>query len=367
MVALRSLGRRHASRRRTAAYHGDVRALILHGPGDLRLEEVPAPVPGPGEVVVVVTVALTCATDAKMMGAGAHPALGPLPAALGHEVCGVVAEVGEGVAGPRAGDGVVVANSAPCDACDVCRAGRPNLCPRIVHLTGAFAERLRVPAPIVARNTHHLPAGLPPEIAAMAEPLACALHTAEGCRVDGRRVLVLGGGVQGAMLAGLLAMRGGRVHLADPRPERRERALRFGAHEVHDAPRDDGAVAALRARLPGGRGADLVVEAVGRPEAWRAAVGLARPGGEVVLHGGLPAGQEVALPAGPLHYSELTVRGSYHHTPRAFAGALDILSRGVLPVRELLRAPITLDQVPGALTASRGEKHPVRPSAATCG
>jgi L-iditol 2-dehydrogenase len=339
-----------------------VRALILHGPGDLRLEEVDDPVPGPGEAVVAVTVALTCATDAKMMAAGAHPALGPLPAPLGHEMCGVVEAVGEGVRGLRAGDAVVVANSAPCGACADCRAGRPNLCPHLVYLTGAFAERVRVPAAIVARNVHPLPPGLAPELAAAAEPLACAVHTAASCGPgSGREVLVLGGGVQGALLAGLLSGRGDRVHLADPRPARRDRARRFGADVVHDAPRDDGAALALRAALPGRRGADLVVEAVGRPQAWRAAVLLARPGGEVVLHGGVPAGGVVDLPAHALHYSEVTVRGSYHHTPDAVARALDLLSRDVLPVAGLLNEPVTLAQVAEVLTVSRGEKHPVRP------
>ena len=150
----------------------------------------------------------------------------------------------------------------------------------------------------------------------MAEPLACALHTAGRCGAGpGDLVLVLGGGVQGQLLTGALAARGCRVHVADPHPERRERALRFGAAATHEAPRDDAAAAALRRALPGGRGAAAVVEAVGRPEAWRAAAALARPGGEVLLHGGCPPGGEVALPTGPLHYQELTLRGSYHHTP----------------------------------------------------
>ncbi len=339
-----------------------MRAVILHGPGDVRVDEVPAPEPGPGEVVVATLAALTCATDAKMAAAGAHPALGPLPAGLGHELAGEVVLVGEGATGVVPGDRVVVANSAPCDACPECAAGRPSLCRHITYLTGAFAERVRVPAPIVRRNLQALPAGLAPELAAAAEPFACAVHTADGCGpAGGREVLVLGGGVQGTLLAGLLAGRGDRVHLADPRPERRARALRFGADAVHDAPRDDDAAAALAGALPGGRGADLVIEAVGRPQAWRAAVLLARPGGTVVLHGGLPAGAEAALPAAPLHYAELVVRGSYHHTPDAFARAVGLLAGGALPVAELLRDPIGLDGVADALTASRGEKHPVRP------
>ena len=334
---------------------------MLHGAGDLRLEDVPDPRPGPGEIVVEVLAALTCATDAKMVRVGAHPALGPLPAPLGHEVAGVVAEVGEGVRRPAVGDRVVVANSAPCGECADCRAGAPNLCPRIVYLTGAFAERLRVPAAIVARNLHPLPPGLAPEAAAFAEPLACALHSARRCGpVGGRDVVVLGGGVQGQLLTLLLAREGARVWLADPHPDRRERALRLGAVAAHEAPRDDRA--ARRLAEAAGRAPDLVVEAVGRPQAWRAAVALVRPGGTVLLHGGCPVGSSVELPTERLHYSEITVRGSFHHTPDAFALALDMLAGGEIPVGEFLREPIALEQVPGALTDSPGVKHPVSPS-----
>ena len=337
-----------------------MRALILHGAGDLRLDEVPDPRPGPGEVVVRVDAALTCATDAKMVRAGAHPALGPLPAPLGHEVAGTVLGVGAGVAWPAAGDAVVVANSAPCGACRPCREGRPNLCESIVHLTGAFAELLLVPAPIVARNTLAQPGGLAPPVAAMAEPLACALHSAGRCTAGpGEAVLILGGGVQGQLLAGALARRGCRVHVADPHPDRRARALRFGAEAAHEAPRDAGAVAALRRAMPGGRGAGTVVEAVGRPEVWRAAVALARPGGEVLLHGGCPPGSEVTLPTGPLHYEELTLRGSYHHTPDAVRAALDLLAAGALPFTELLGEPVGLAEVPRVLAEERGAKRPV--------
>jgi L-iditol 2-dehydrogenase len=339
-----------------------VRALILHGPGDLRLEEVPDPAAGPGEVVVRVDAALTCATDAKMLRAGAHPALGPLPAPLGHEVAGTVLEVGDGVAWPAVGDAVVVANSAPCGDCGACREGRANLCESIVYLSGAFAERLRVPAAIVARNTLPRPPPLEPPLAAMAEPLACALHAAALCGAGpGDIVLVLGGGVQGQLLTGVLAGRGVRVHVADPHPDRRARALRFGAEAAYEAPRGPEGVAALRRAVPGGRGADAVVEAVGRPDTWRAAAALARPGGEVLLHGGCPPGSEVTLPTGPLHYEELTLRGSYHHTPDAVRAAVGMLAKGALPFPELLGEPIGLGDVPRVLAEERGAKRPVLP------
>ncbi len=178
-----------------------MRAVMLHGPGDLRVQDVADPAPGPGEVVVRVLAAVTCATDAKMAAAGAHPALGPLPASLGHEVAGVVEAAGDGVAWPRPGDAVVVANSAPCGACRPCRERRPNLCTDLTYLTGAFAELVRVPARITARNVHALPEGMDPAVAATAEPLACAIHSAgRAGDVAGRVVLVLGGGFQGLSL-----------------------------------------------------------------------------------------------------------------------------------------------------------------------
>jgi L-iditol 2-dehydrogenase len=339
-----------------------VRALILHGPGDLRLEEVADPAPGPGEVVVGVASALTCATDAKMMRLGRHPALPPPPAPFGHEAAGTVVAVGPGAGGVRPGDRVVVANSAPCDACFYCRRGRPGLCEDIVYLTGTFAERLLVPARIVARNLMALPDGLAPERGAMAEPLACAVRTAERSAAGpGDEVAVLGGGVQGQFMAALMAARGCRVTLCDPHPERRERALRFGASATRDAPRDADGAARVRRTMNGGRGADVVVEAVGRPETWELAVALARPGGEVNFHGGCPAGSAVTLPTGPLHYEELRVQGSYHHSPTALRRALALLAEGAAPYEELVGAPVGLEEVPDVLAAGSGEKRPVIP------
>ncbi len=338
-----------------------MRALVLHGPDDVRLEEVPVPEPGPGEVVLSVTRALTCATDAKMLRQGHHPALPPLPAPLGHEACGVVVAMGTGVVGVREGDVVVVANSAPCGDCPPCRRGRPSLCESIVYLSGAFAEYVRVPARIVGRNLLPLPDGLDPARAAMVEPLACAVRGVERVEAGpGDEVVVLGGGVQGTLITGLLAARGCRVTLCDPHADRRERGIRFGAVRAMDAPRDAGAIEAVRGAHGEGRGPDAVVEAVGRPGAWEAAVALARPGGEVLLYGGCAPGTTVTLPTFPMHYAELVIRGSYHHTPAAVREALAHLAAGDAPYGDLIAGEITLEQVPAILRAGSGDKHPVR-------
>jgi L-iditol 2-dehydrogenase len=338
-----------------------MRALILHGSGDLRLEDVPVPIPAPGEVVLAVEYAMTCATDAKMLRNGRHPALPDPPAPFGHEATGRIASVGDRVDGFAVGDAVVVANSAPCGECFYCRRGRPSLCESLVYLSGAFAERLRVPARIVATNMLHRPEGLDPRLAPMIEPLACAIRGVERSEAgEGDNVVILGGGVQGQFLTACLARRGCRVVVCDPHPERRELALRFGAHRTVDAPRDPDGVRAVVSGTPGGRGADVVFEAVGRPETWEAAVALARPGGEVNLYGGCPVGSSVTLPTEPLHYGELRIQGSYHHTPEAVRAALDMLTAGVAPFGELVGETVGLEDVPTVLAAS-GAKRPVVP------
>lgn len=342
-----------------------MRALILHGPGDVRLEDVPDPRPGAGEVVVATEYAMTCATDAKIMRNGRHPAIGPCPAPFGHEVTGRVAAVGAGVEWPREGDAVVIANSAPCGGCHQCRAGRVSLCEDLTYLWGAYAELVRVPARIVRANMLERPASLDPRMAAMVEPLACAIHG--GARVqagDDDTVVIVGGGVQGQFLTAQFAQRGCHVILCDPHEERRARARRFGAAVVHDAPRDGDGVAAVRALTPGGRGADVVVEAIGRPETWRVAVELAGRGAEVLLYGGCPLGSEVALPTAPLHYDELRIVGSYHHMPSAIRAALAMLVEPRVPFAELVGETIGLTEVAGVLATS-GEKRPVRPRDAT--
>jgi len=338
-----------------------MRALILHGAGDVRLEEVADPEPGPGEVVVAVEYAMTCATDAKILRNGRHPALPEPPAPFGHEATGRVALVGEGVAWPAPGDAVVVANSAPCGECFYCARGRPSLCESLVYLWGAFAERLLVPARIVAKNLLPRPDALDPRLAAMVEPFACAIRGVERSDAgSGDTAVVIGGGVQGQLLTACLARRGCRVVLCDPHEERREMAMRFGAEATLDAPRDASGARAVRAATPGGRGADAVFEAVGRPETWQIAVALARRGGEVNLYGGCPVGSTVTFPTAPLHYDELRLQGSYHHTPEAVRAALDLLMSDAAPFAELVGDDIGLAEVAAVLAAS-GPKRPVVP------
>jgi L-iditol 2-dehydrogenase len=338
-----------------------MRALILHGPDDLRVEDAPRPVPGPGELVIRIAAALTCATDRKILARGTHPSIGPVPAPFGHEGAGTVAAVGAGVTGFAPGDRVVAANSAPCGDCEWCRAGRHGLCANITYLSGTYAEYLRVPSEITRVNVVPIPVGLDSPLAALTEPVACAVRgAARSAARPGDRVIVLGGGLQGQVLCAVLARRGCEVLVCDPHPERRDLAGRMGAADTAEAPRDDHAMTRLRARTPGGLGAHATFAAVGAVGAWQQAVALTRPGGEANFHGGPGPGEILETPAAPLHYGEITLQASYHHTPDTFRAALAMIDGDRELFAGLLGDEIPLERV-GEVLAAGGPKRIVRP------
>ena len=157
----------------------EMKAAVLYGKEDLRLERVAVPQAGPGELVVRVGAALTCGTDLKVYRRGYHAMMLKPPIPFGHEVAGVVAEVGAGVTSFRKGDRVVALNSAPCDTCFFCRHGQQNLCEDLLFNNGAYAEFLRIPARIVEKNTLLVPDGVLLEHAALTEPLACVVRGLE--------------------------------------------------------------------------------------------------------------------------------------------------------------------------------------------
>ena len=301
-----------------------MRAAVLYGHEDLRVEDVLDPQPADDEVVVRVEAATTCGTDVKMWRRG-HPVLSDYPARFGHEMAGVREDTGERV---------LVGDSLACGECPPCRAGRPQICRDIHWVLGGFAEALAAPEAVL----HPIPEGLDAAGAAMAEPLGAAVHALD--RAPGRELApdagVLGGGSMGQMLAALLVHEGRTVTLADPHPERRAQAEATGAMTAESV-----------------RDCDVVFEAVGRPAAWRAAVEACAPGGTVVFVGGCASGSHAPLPTQPLHYDELDLRGAFHHSPAEVDRALALLAEGAVDWRALAAGPIGLEELPSVL-AERG-------------
>ncbi|MEI6342575.1 MAG: alcohol dehydrogenase catalytic domain-containing protein [Verrucomicrobiota bacterium] len=321
-----------------------VRAAILHGKEDLRIEDiVPRPLQ-PGEVRVAIAAALTCGTDLKVYRRGYHARMGVPPFPFGHEWSGTVSEVAPDVGGWSVGDRVVAANSAPCGVCPSCRRQQESLCDDLLFLNGAYADSIVVPARIVSKNLLRVPGDMGWADAALTEPLACVVQGIEDVGVGpGDRLLVLGAGPIGLMAVALARHAGAEVAVIGRGPARLDQARRLGAGTVHENLAPD------RIDAPAGTEAsfDVVFEAMGRPFAWEAAVRLVHKGGRVNWFGGCPSGTTVQVDTVRMHYDALTLKASFHHTPRTIRRALQLVHEGVVTADVFVDGRRALSDLPG--------------------
>jgi L-iditol 2-dehydrogenase len=302
-------------------------AAVLYGKEDVKIEKVPIPRVGEGEVLVKVHVALTCGTDLKVYQRGYHARMIVPPALFGHELAGVIEEVGPGVRGFRKGMKVVALNSAPCQKCFYCSKHQENLCEDLLFNNGAYAEYIRIPRRIVEQNMLVVPASVTFEEAAMIEPLACVLRGLHETKVEiGDTVTVIGGGPIGLMFVQVAKATGCNVISVVKRDSQVEAAKRMGAHDVVQITKVENPIEAVRALTPSHRGSDVVVEAVGRPQAWEWSIDMVRKGGTVNFFGGCANGTKVQLDTTRLHYSEITLKATFHHTPETVRKAFALMA-----------------------------------------
>ena len=312
-------------------------AAVLYGKEQLRIETVDVPKLCEGDVLVRVRAALTCGTDVKVFRRGYHAKMIQPPALFGHELAGDVVALGDQAQGFELGQRVVAANSAPCRHCHFCLRGKENLCEDLLFNNGAYAEYIRIPKRIVEQNMHPIPEHVSYQDAALVEPLACVMRGLEETGVrPGDTVAVIGLGPIGMMFVRLAkTVYQARVIAIGRRQTQLDRAIRMGADEtvLNNAGAD--AVGPVR-EFTGGRGADVVIEAVGLPEVWQLAIKLLSRGGVINFFGGCPSGTEVGVDTHLLHYSELTLKASFHHTPALVKKALEAVSRGYVTARDLV-------------------------------
>jgi len=327
-----------------------MKAVRFYAPGDIRYEEIERPTAGPGEVVVQVRAALTCGTDLKTYKRGHPVMIQKAPTVFGHELAGVITELGSGVSEFSLGQRVVAANSAPCNHCFYCRQGRHSLCRNLEFLNGSYAEYIAVPARIVAQNLLPLPEGVTFSQAALTEPLACIVHGTERSNIRlGDTVCIIGQGPIGLMFTRLAKLRGARVIAVDRVPFRLDKGREFGADEVVNASEVEDSVAAVRELTPEGRGVDVAIEAVGLPQTWEQALAITRPGGLANLFGGCKAGTHISVDTRRLHYDELQIIGVFHHTPRFVRTALSLIASGKVEADRLITHEMDLEKLEEAL------------------
>lgn len=307
----------------------EMNAAVLYGQHDIRIERMPIPQADAGEIVVRVRAALTCGTDLKVYRRGYHARMIVPPALFGHELAGIVHGVGEGVTQFKEGARVVALNSAPCGECFWCKRDQENLCEDLLFNNGAYAEYIRIPSRIVEKNTLDVPDEMLLEHAALTEPLACVLKGLEetGCR-EGDQIAVIGAGPIGLMFMHAAELAGLNVIAVVKRKEQVAAAKLFGAKKIVQIGATADAVAAVRALTPHHRGVDVAIEAVATPMTWQWAVDMVRRGGVVNFFGGCAAGTKVEFDTNRLHYNDITLRATFHHTPATCRRAFDLLRSG---------------------------------------
>lgn len=318
-----------------------------YGTNDLRLEERALEAPGASDVVVKVSGCGVCATDLHLLDGSIR--LYDPPKVLGHEVGGVVEMVGAGVTHVVAGDYVALDTSVACNACFYCREGRPFNCPNRVSVAAGFSDYNVVPGSVVYR----LPAGVPPEMGALAEPLSCAMHAVERASLrPADSVAIVGAGALGLLVLNVARLCGATTLIvSDLDAGRRELAIRFGATHVVD-PAVENIVDVARA-MTDGRGVDCAFEAVGAQATIEQAFELPRNGGTLVQVSVPPASARPALPAYEMFARELTIRGSFIRTTE-FRRAVELL--GVLDLSPLITRRFPLREVRAAVDAARSRQ-----------
>ena len=328
-----------------------MKAIMFYAPKDIRFEEVNVKEPGEGEVLVKVEAALTCGTDVKTFRRG-HPVLiKNTPSGFGHEFSGTIAKLGENVEGFAVGDRVVAANSAPCGECFFCKKGEENLCENLELLNGAYAQYILIPKNIVQKNLIKIPNDLPFKLAAFAEPLSNVVHGISRTPINkGDTVGVIGIGPIGLMFCALAKLKGAKVIAMGRNPLKLKLAKEFAhADEVIDLKKYDDPTEVILSMTDENRGLDVAIECVGLPEIWESMFKIVRRGGCVHLFGGCASGTSVNIDTKRLHYDEVNIISVFHHTPKYFREALNLITTRKVEVEKLITRVLPLKYTKRAL------------------
>lgn len=322
-----------------------MKAMRLNAVKTLAIEDREVPEPGPGEVRIRVDACGLCGSDRHFFKGEVPTAI---PITLGHEFAGIVDSVGSGVSRLRPGMLVTGDPNIVCGACEMCRAGRPNLCENLsmigITRDGGFAQYLTMPE----TQGHELPPDLPATHGAFCEPISCCIHAIDIARIQpGQSVAVLGGGVIGLIMLQLARLAGaGTTVLSTRQAPRRAMAERLGATATIDAGAAD-PVAALHDVLP--KGADVVIESAGVAETVAQSPYMARRGGAVVLFGLMPKGEMVPMSPFDLLVDEIRLEAAFLN-PDTHGRAAQLVRDRALDLDSLITRTIPLDEMPRALT-----------------
>jgi 2-desacetyl-2-hydroxyethyl bacteriochlorophyllide A dehydrogenase len=323
-----------------------MRAALYVGNETFQVQEREPSAPGPGEVQLAVAFVGICGTDLHIKH-GAMDGRVSIPAVIGHEMSGTVTAVGDGVSGWAPGDAVTVMPLDWCGTCPACRAGHQHVCQNLVFVgidaAGAMQQAWTVPERLLVR----LPSGIGLEQAALTEPAAVAVHDVRrGAVARGERVLVVGGGPIGLLIASVASAEGADVLISEPNPVRRSVAAELGLRVVDPTAVD---LDAELAAWTEGAGSDVAFEVSGSAAGLRSATHALRVRGRLVvvaIHS-----QPVPVDLFRVFWRELELIGARVYERRDFDRAVEMLAAGAIPARKLISLIEPLERAAEAFSA----------------
>lgn len=323
-----------------------MKAAVYYKPMDIRWEEVDTPVCGNGELLIRIKASGICGTDVKTYRRGHH--MFKPPVILGHEFAGEIAEVGSEIQGYSKGDRVIVAPYVPCGKCPMCRIGQFELCADKQKIEGAFAEYVKVSKEIVEKGMFKIPDNLSYTEASLVEPLACCLNAANDCNYHpGDTVVIVGAGPMGLInLAVAKALGAAKLITIEMNDDRRKLAESMGAIGIN--PHSDDVTEKVM-EICGGRGADVLIIAVGLVEVAEQYMKLIGKGGTINLFGGFPSNSKLTIDPNMLHYDQVKLTGSFGFTPYYIESALNMISEGRIDINGIITHKMSMDKVKEAI------------------
>ena len=317
-----------------------MRAVVLSGPNQFAPAEIEKPQIGPDEILLEMKAAAICGTDMRIL-TGKKTKGVRYPSVIGHEFCGVIAEVGADVKGYEVGEKVAVANVIPCHHCSSCLRGRTNACldRKAIgyEFDGGFEEYIRIPSICIENgNVVKLPEYMSYQAGALIEPLSCCIrglkNAGTGFNDD---VLIVGAGPLGLFHLQLSKIAGARkVIVSEPNEQRRKVALELGADLVVDPTKED--LPAIVDRETNGQGMDVIVMAIGVPALVNSTLKLCKRGGTVNLFAGFAGTGESTVEVNTIHYNEINVNGSTAYKLEDYLAAAEMIKSGKIDADKIV-------------------------------
>lgn len=325
-----------------------MKAVVLEGPNNFVTKEVDKPVINENEILIKMVRAAICGTDIRILE-GKKTKDVRYPSIIGHEMCGVIEEVGKAVTGYSVGEKVAVANVIPCHTCSSCLEGRENACMNRLALgyqfDGGFAEYIKIPEVCIKDgNVVKMPEDVSYTSGALIEPLSCCIRGMKNVGTGfNDTVLIVGAGPIGLMHLQLSKIAGARkVIVSEPIKSRREKALRLGADIVVDAINED--LKSILMAETDGLGVDVIIVAIGVPAIVNETLKLCKKGGSVCLFAGFAGTGECTVEVNTIHYNEIHVCGSTAYKKEDYLEAADLVIHKRIDLDEIATHTFTLDE-----------------------